>query len=478
MEMRPIGRMMAISGVAVSLWWSVVAAASAEKAIDLATFLNQSTPWGQKATVFMRNVNRPNVVRSFDWVSEDSRDEARYPKWANSPEVTLWGMKVWESLAQFENGALIRLKVSLYNKGDVEAKEGPTALLRGQDPIVKLLGTVDSRLERWSGRKGQDMRDEVMGSKGVTTRGRRFLKGAESLVRMTWSYSGRSRDSLMLEYVTLIFEPLTRENDPRIPQLKQRSTVKDPHRPTAKGLAANVTRTVHGDVYIDGFPMVDQGAKGYCAVATAERILRYYGRDVDQHVLAQLAQSSGRRGTNAAAMYEALRKAGARLGVSVRDLQGMAPEISEWTELANDYNRQARREKKPEIENEQWISVGGGAVTYNFGALFEAFDWEVYTNYKLTREEYELKKFRKHVKERIDAGIPLVWSVMLGKVPEPRLPQARGGHMRTIIGYNEKNDEVVYSDSWGPGHEFKKMAMTAAFTITTRLDLLAPRLRR
>ena len=117
-------------------------------------------------------------------------------------------------------------------------------------------------------------------------------------------------------------------------------------------------------------------------------------------------------------------------------------------------------------------------MTYSFGSLFEAFDWEVYTNYKLTREAYELKKFRKHVKEKIDSGIPLVWSVMLGKVPEARLPQARGGHMRTIIGYNAKNDELVYSDSWGPGHEFKKMAMTVAFTITTRLDLLAPRLRR
>ncbi|MFR4224380.1 MAG: hypothetical protein ACLT38_12745 [Akkermansia sp.] len=38
---------------------------------------------------------------------------------------------------------------------------------------------------------------------------------------------------------------------------------------------------------IQDIPMVDQGQKGYCVVATAARIFAYYGMDyVDQHELA------------------------------------------------------------------------------------------------------------------------------------------------------------------------------------------------
>ncbi len=474
-----IERMMATLWLTTFVWWSsAVVAAAAQAPIDLSAFLEHGDPWGQKATVFMRSVNQPNAVRSFDWISEDARDEARYPKWTNSPEVTLWGFKVWESLAQFKDGALVRLKVSLYNRGDVEVKDGPTGMICGQKQITHLLRAVDARLVQWCGHKGKDIRSGSVRAKGVTAHERRFLKGDESLACMMWSYSGQSRDALVLEYVTLVFESLTPENNPRFPQARHRSTVRDPRRPTAKGLAAHVTRTVHGDVYIDEFPMVDQGAKGYCAVATVERILRYYGREVDQHVLAQLAESSGRLGTSMQALYKALRKAGAQLGISVRNLQGIEPEIEEWRKLAGDYNRQARREHKSKITEEQWASTSDGVVTYNFGDLIDAFDWDVYTHYKLKREQYELKKFRKYVKENIDAGVPLVWSVILGKVPEPRLAQVGGGHMRTIIGYNEKNDEIIYSDSWGPGHEFKKMPAPVAFTITTQLNLLAPRLRR
>ena len=58
-------------------------------------------------------------------------------------------------------------------------------------------------------------------------------------------------------------------------------------------------------VVIQDIPMVDQGQKGYCVVATAARIFAYYGMDyVDQHELASLANTSADGGTNTAAMAE------------------------------------------------------------------------------------------------------------------------------------------------------------------------------
>ena len=69
----------------------------------------------------------------------------------------------------------------------------------------------------------------------------------------------------------------------------------------------------------------------------------------------------------------------------------------------------------------------------------------------------------------------MLWSVRLGLVAEqPSLPQTSGGHMRLIIGYNEKTGEILYSDSWGAGHEMKRMTLDHAFGITEGLCTVLP----
>jgi hypothetical protein len=78
------------------------------------------------------------------------------------------------------------------------------------------------------------------------------------------------------------------------------------------------------------------------------------------------------------------------------------------------------------------------------------------------------------VQSHVDDGVPLLWSVMLGIVPEQKAPQGFGGHMRLIIGYNSKSSEILYSDSWGPGHELKRMPAVDAWTITTGLNTIEP----
>ena len=46
--------------------------------------------------------------------------------------------------------------------------------------------------------------------------------------------------------------------------------------------------------------------------------------------------------------------------------------------------------------------------------------------------------------------------------------------MRLIIGYNTATKEIVYSDSWGMGHEQKRMPLADAWTITNGLYSLQP----
>ena len=84
-------------------------------------------------------------------------------------------------------------------------------------------------------------------------------------------------------------------------------------------------------------------------------------------------------------------------------------------------------------------------------------------------------RFERSIERSISDGIPLLWSVRLGLVKEQGLSaQTSGGHMRLIIGYNEKTKEIIYSDSWGAGHEEKRMSIDDAWTMTTGLQSLQP----
>lgn len=76
-----------------------------------------------------------------------------------------------------------------------------------------------------------------------------------------------------------------------------------------------------GKVYIAGVPMVDQGQKGYCVVATIARIFAYYGADaVDQHALAQLCDTDPECGTYQNALVSYLSETGRRFGFTSMSL--------------------------------------------------------------------------------------------------------------------------------------------------------------
>ena len=47
--------------------------------------------------------------------------------------------------------------------------------------------------------------------------------------------------------------------------------------------------------------------------------------------------------------------------------------------------------------------------------------------------------------------------------------------MRLIIGYNRTTSEVIYTDTWGAGHEFKRMDLKDAMSVTTALYTIEPK---
>lgn len=206
-------------------------------------------------------------------------------------------------------------------------------------------------------------------------------------------------------------------------------------------------------VYIDKIPMVDQGEKGYCVPATVSRVFSLYGMDgVDQHAMAALCGSSGEGGTSSAAMTEALESICRKYHVRISYLDGKKEKDMKkryaWVDV---YNKMARKEGMGELSLMQAVRLDADP-----GLLKEA---------RASKKQTEA--WMKPIRRSINGGAPVLWSVVLGLYPEPkRLDQSRGGHMRLIIGYDDEKKTVIYSDSWGAGHEMKELPVREAAAMT------------
>lgn len=220
-------------------------------------------------------------------------------------------------------------------------------------------------------------------------------------------------------------------------------------------LKANVRKEEDGTVWIDGIPMVDQGEKGYCVPATVSRVFAYYGVDgVDQHALAALCDSDGDDGTSLRSMRNALESISRKFHFRLKTL-----EDADMRSLMAAYNKAAKKAGQP-------------AVTVETLSFFK-FDPEVMRKARVGNGN-GVRKWMSSVKKSIDAGIPLLWSVRLGIMPEPSGSQSSGGHMRLIIGYNMENETIVFSDSWGAKHARKEMPAEDAYCISIERNILRP----
>ncbi|OYW77837.1 MAG: hypothetical protein B7Z37_02150 [Verrucomicrobia bacterium 12-59-8] len=191
-------------------------------------------------------------------------------------------------------------------------------------------------------------------------------------------------------------------------------------------LLQRVKKTDEGDVYISGVPMVDQGQKGYCVAASCQRLFEYMRIPCDQHEMAKLVSIDAESGADVLTMQKSLAKIDGAFNVTF----------------------------KPLVNPEQFYTTN-------------------------SRRRVSEKAFISLIKEYVDKGVPLLWGLVLGQKPEdPPLPgdgQISGGHMRMVIGYNLAKNQLLFTDSWGAGHELKRMTFLDAYDVTLGLYSMAPR---
>ena len=441
-----------VAGLAIAGAAHVSAVSPGGEPIALENWLDATgSLWQQAPDAFMAAHAGQGLV----WVSRVKHDTAR----SVNPALSWFGLRVWEVVARFSNEAATELTLSLYNRGDAGDLD--------EAAFQKLLATIDQRLSEWTDSKAVAFREQERTS-AVPILHRAWVKPPNRL-DLVWSYTAKSSQqgvsAARPEYIRLQVSRFDPAQDPRKQMFAPTARPLQPLSPLE--LKARVHRGPNGDASISGVPMVDQGQKGYCAAAVAERMLRYYGRAIDQHEIAQLANTTAGGGTTPEAMITALRRIASEFAVQVN--VHLHFDFHEFEKLIKDYNQAAKHAHKPEID----LGPPGGGRVIDLGQIYREFDPGLLKQARVKRDT-AMAQFKTQVSQAVDRGVPLVWAVMLGKIPETPPIQGAGGHMRLIIGYNDRTGEILYSDTWGAGHELKRLSLADAWTITMGLYTVVP----
>jgi len=407
--------------------------------------------WQQNAPAFLAD----HASLGFRWVST-THDTAR------AQHLTFHDLPVYETLARFDHDALTELTLSLYNRGDA----GTLSV----EEFQQLLTAVDEKLTAWSGAKGIVFKTQERTA--TATVHRKAWVREPYRVDLVSSYSEKSRAqgiaTVLPEYARLQvskFDPL---QDPRRSALV--GTPPPPRSISALDLKQRVRHQPDGDVIIPSVPMVDQGEKGYCAAAVCERVLRYYGRNLDQHEIAQLARTSAGGGTSPEQMVAALRRISDETHMDVTALREF--NLHDFDQLVTDYNRIAKKARKPETEFRH--RQGNLTIIESPLLAYHGMDPALLKEARL-KHDSQLAEFKSTVSKSINNGAPLTWGCVVGVLKEKPEIKGFGGHMRLIIGYNDRTQEILYTDTWGAGHELKRLSLADAWTITIGLYCLQPR---
>jgi|tagenome__1003787_1003787.scaffolds.fasta_scaffold20898560_2 hypothetical protein len=446
--------------------------AAAGSPIPLDSWLTSASLWQTTPDQFPEG-----HALGFRWLS-NTRDAAR----ASSRTLRLGNLPVAEVIARFSTdngptatttptsapgpeGQLSAIQLSIYNRGDsgdLEKKDFDALVDRSRSALNSLTHVTPHE-------RGTDY------GSAVQSRGLVWLTSASRFL-LEWSDTPANPSRAInyrAEFIRLRVTPQSDQPKTFFEQQRAQSTLAagaaQPKTVHAAELPSRLVRDPDGGERLPNIPMVDQGRKGYCVTAATERVLRYYGVDVDQNELAQIADADAARGTNPDVMFDALKKLASRFRIQVMTEYQLS--YADFMREINDYNRVARN--APKTLGATVLQMPGGAR--NRGAIRNEMKGEVLLEAKTKLNPAYVTTFERNVRTKIERGLPLLWSVDLGLLPEEKLnPQAHGGHMRLIIGLNPNTHEIYYSDTWGLGHELKKMPIANAWTITDGLYTLEP----
>ena len=380
---------------------------------------NQPKPVADAGGVTVENINQLAGQPLFGAISLwDSKPEevAERVKWRRESKTSfsesfrsyprkeerLFGARPYSVALYGEDEKVTGISIVYSNKGDSYSEGGGSGeehFIDGK-PVpggmegVRALMEHDTKVinERISSLLGEPERQK-------------FGEGEARVNALRWNWAGHA---LLLSHVEDEYVSLSIQTTEFADNRGKSARVSDASvRERIRGL---VETRENGDVVISDIPMVDQGPKGYCVPATAERCMRWLGIPADMYLLAMAGETQAGGGTSV-------------------------------DRLLSNIGRDIKRK----------------------GRSFEI-------------ESGELKM--RDIKKRVDDGIPTIWAMFSTKefndISNERTEERKAAnmaqyaaktvaaskdaalmkdrnraHVVIIIGYNEKTDEIAFSDSWG-----------------------------
>lgn len=375
--------------------------------------------WEMTPEMFEKSFSKKGT-KTYKWLTADKTRVKFSRKLYSNAEIDLLlfdqQMKAEEVIADFRKGKLNLITISIYNRGD----SGAITTEKLKEQYMLCGKSMSAKLKvRPSVRKSSKQQ-------GLKTEG--YSWNSPLAIALLEHNDGALEDQ-KAEFLRL-----------RVAKKGAKGGLASSMTNTRGGASVRlsslkgfVEKDEKGNVYVKGLPMVDQGNKGYCVVASVQRLFEYFGIGAGMHQIAEVANADPTKGTSTLSMAKELDKIDYRFKTRLKVVA-----------------MQSGEGKLTEVD----IKKG-----------------EYYVG-----KPIDERKIMKAIRDSVDDGLPVLWSLQLGKYPEtPQLnPQTSGGHMRLIIGYNDDEETIIFSDSWGAGHEFKTMKAHDAYKATSGLFTLKP----
>jgi len=347
--------------------------------------------------------NSPGAVAErIGWPRESktpfSSSYRAYPK----EDQKILGARPYSAALYGEDGKVSSLSIVFANKGDFfgAAGSGEEHFVKGE-PVAGGLDGLRMVMERDTEAMSALLTEHL----GEAKR-QKFGEGETRATVQRWDWSGHAflLSSVEDEYVSLAVQPTAFADDRGRVARTSDAEVRERAR-------ANVETRENGDVIIKNIPMVDQGPKGYCVPATAERCMRYLGIPADMYLLAMAGETQMGGGTSVTVLFNALE----------RDVKRKGRSLEKWT------GELKLREIAKHIDD-------GIPVMWT---LFSTKEFNSIANARTKKRSGDVNW--DEYKEETAAAAE----------DSSLQPDRQTSHVVIITGYNKDTNEIAFSDSWG-----------------------------
>lgn len=228
--------------------------------------------------------------------------------------------------------------------------------------------------------------------------------------------------------------------------------------------ARRVERDHRGHVIVERIPAIE-AKRNYCVPASVEMVLRYYGAKVNQKKLGRIFDSSKKTGTFIGDLDTHFGPDGEIKGFECKKLYMMT--VQELVALTRACLGDADLTRR----NRKAIS---GNVDGRSADVLDRMNPAVVRRHTPAARAPLIDLLPKLLKEYIDSGRPLLWSVSMNLDPHDRTD---GFHMRVLCGYREENGKItgiVYLDPWTGRRRYKYVTALEAAAMTMSIMVVQP----